>query len=255
MYAFQPHGLIAIDTTWFVGNTTQNVNDGGGALAAHLVRDGQALHLDRVRMSDNQANSRGAAIYLIKQGMAGLSRVRATNLLVDGNRVTSAGDVQSVINIAEGYDFHVAMAHVTAAGNPAPTFLRVEAPYDGYSFTAALTNTLIASAVNAFVGRQRAGEGALLIRHTNTLTDGVATLHHAEDGSPAFEAINPLSGDSGLDANYRLGPASAAIDAGTDAGVAVDIDGDRRPMRSLPDVGADEAGYWVLLPLVLRSHP
>ena len=255
MYAFQARGPIVVETTRFLDNATDNLNDGGGALAAHLTCDGEALRLDRVRMSGNQAKSEGAAVYLIKQNAMTRSRLCAMNLLLDGNHVALGGDTGPVINVAAGYNFDVTMAHVTAAGNPAPTFLRVEAPYDGYSFTAALTNTLIASAVNAFVGRQRAGEGALLIRHTNTLTDGVATLHHAEDGAPAFEAINPLSGDSGLDANCRLGPASAAIDAGTDAGVAVDIDGDRRPMRSLPDVGADEAGYWVLLPLVLRSHP
>jgi hypothetical protein len=51
---------------------------------------------------------------------------------------------------------------------------------------------------------------------------------------------------------YHIGPGSAAIDRGMDAGVMTDIDGDPRPIGSLPDIGADEARRWVYLPLLLR---
>jgi hypothetical protein len=40
--------------------------------------------------------------------------------------------------------------------------------------------------------------------------------------------------------NYHLTGASAAIDAGVDAGVAVDYDGDYRPWAGGFDIGADE---------------
>jgi hypothetical protein len=56
--------------------------------------------------------------------------------------------------------------------------------------------------------------------------------------------------------DYHLRPASAAIDAGVDAGVGVDIDGDTRPTLSGFDIGADEfvvlGLYRVVLPVVLR---
>jgi len=64
-------------------------------------------------------------------------------------------------------------------------------------------------------------------------------------GDPAFVA--PDAGD------YHIGPASAAIDAGVDAGVATDIDGDTRPIGSGYDIGADELPLYVYLPLVMKG--
>ena len=51
---------------------------------------------------------------------------------------------------------------------------------------------------------------------------------------PAF--VDPDNGD------YRIGAGSAAIDAGVDAGVTTDIDGETRPFGAGYDIGADE---WV----------
>ncbi len=51
-------------------------------------------------------------------------------------------------------------------------------------------------------------------------------------GDPAF--VDPAAGD------YHLGLGSAAIDAGVDAGVTTDIDGDPRPLGGGYDIGADE---------------
>jgi hypothetical protein len=132
------------------------------------------------------------------------------------------------------------LAHVTAADNLAPTFLRAAGPYPGRALTVTLANTLIVSATNAFVGYQWAGD--LSIRHTNTLTHNVATLHYTEGGTPTFQAINPLTGDPKLDATYHLQAGSAAIDAGVDAGVTLDIDGQVRPWGAGYDIGADEYG-------------
>jgi hypothetical protein len=67
-------------------------------------------------------------------------------------------------------------------------------------------------------------------------------------GDPAF--VSPGDGD------YHITPDSDAVDAGVDAGVTTDIDGDTRPapVGTLPDLGADEVDQrWVYLPLVLRS--
>ncbi len=55
---------------------------------------------------------------------------------------------------------------------------------------------------------------------------------------PGF--VDPANGD------YHLLPTSAAIDAGVDAGVTVDMDGDPRPYGAGYDIGADE--YFVPVP-------
>ncbi len=62
-------------------------------------------------------------------------------------------------------------------------------------------------------------------------------------GDPAF--ADPAGGD------YHIGPGSAAVDAGVDAGVTTDVDGDPRPVGAAPDLGADEFQYKTYLPLVL----
>jgi hypothetical protein len=63
-------------------------------------------------------------------------------------------------------------------------------------------------------------------------------------GDPAF--LDPDAGD------YHIGPGSAAIDMGVDAGVTTDIDGDTRD--AMPDLGADErAGIGIYLPIILKD--
>jgi len=70
-------------------------------------------------------------------------------------------------------------------------------------------------------------------------------------GDPGF--VDPDAGD------YHLGPNSAALDVGVNAGVMTDIDNQPRPYQA-PDLGADE--YWppgalkyVYLPFVARTPP
>lgn len=67
-------------------------------------------------------------------------------------------------------------------------------------------------------------------------------------GNPRF--LNPAGG------NYHLGPGSAAVDAGVDAGVTTDMDGDPRPIGAGFDIGADEYRpcAYTYLPLILRRR-
>ena len=164
-----------------------------------------------------------------------------------GNRTISAGVTDSVLTVDGWYALDLTLAHVTAADNLAPTFLRAAGPYPGRAITVTLANTLIVSATNAFAADQWAGD--VSIHHTNTLTHNVATLHYTEGGAPSFQAINPLTGDPQLDATYHLQAGSAAIDAGVDAGVTLDIDGQVRPWGAGYDIGADEYGSVLPTPM------
>jgi hypothetical protein len=81
------------------------------------------------------------------------------------------------------------------------------------------------------------GRGTLVFDHTlwhaNT-TDAVDTVVRTEDryGDPAF--VDAGGGD------YHIGAGSAARDAGANASLPIDIDGQARDGQ--PDIGADE--YW-----------
>ena len=66
---------------------------------------------------------------------------------------------------------------------------------------------------------------------------------------------NDVYGDPDLAWNrfFRLGPNSAAIDAGVNAGVAADIDGQFRPAGSGYDIGADEFYPGLCLPVIHKE--
>jgi hypothetical protein len=73
------------------------------------------------------------------------------------------------------------------------------------------------------------------------------------------EGTNPVLGDpvfvDSEGGDFHLSIGSAARNAGIDAGVLTDVDGDARPTGLAPDIGADEASWaQVCLPVVLR-HP
>ncbi len=231
------YSAVVIEDTTFISNTLSSDDAEGGGLRAYLSLEGEALRMERVRMQGNQAESQGAAIYLEKIG-GGLTTARLTNLLLTGNRTASTAATDSVLAVGRGYDMGFTLAHVTAADNEAPTFLRAVGPYVDNTLAITLTNTLIVSTTNAFSAEQWAGD--VTVHHTNTLTHDVATLHNTEGGTPTFTVVNPLTGDPKLDATYHLQVSSAAIDAGVDAGVTTDIDGEARPWGAGYDIGADE---------------
>jgi len=74
--------------------------------------------------------------------------------------------------------------------------------------------------------------------------------------NPGIQGTNPVSGDPAFvdpaAGDYHVGQGSAAIGAGVDAGIDVDMDGDPRPLGGF-DIGADEARMLVFVPLVLRG--
>jgi hypothetical protein len=110
-----------------------------------------------------------------------------------------------------------------------------------------MTNTIVFSHTEGIV----AGE-----QSTVTLQ---ATLWHANEtdygGAGTISTINDQSGDPAFASDgYHLTGSSAAIDAGVNAGVSADIDGDPRPLSGGYDIGSDESLQRVYLPLVVRNR-
>jgi hypothetical protein len=247
---FQPHERVLIQDTAFTSNMTSYGK--GGALRAYLTSNGTALRLDRVTLVGNQGRDQGAAIDLSKQG-SGVTTVDLTNVLLADNSLSPPGAYGAIVNAegGSGGDLALHMKHLTWANHPTLTALRLSTVY-GKPITATLTNSLVATATNAFAGDE--GGGEVTVEHTKTLSYAVPTLHATENGTPTFDATDSLTGDPKLDADYHLQAGSAAINAGVDAGVTIDIDGD--PRTGLPDIGADEYRITqVYLPLVTRNHP
>ncbi|MBU0492802.1 MAG: hypothetical protein KKB13_13215, partial [Chloroflexi bacterium] len=126
-----------------------------------------------------------------------------------------------------------------------------------YYSTVALTNTILvnhAVGISVTDGNSVVLNGVLWYDTAITISqaaNATVMVQHQRWGAPAFVAS--ASGD------YHLGPGSAAINAGVDAGVTTDLDGDARPGWCFPDLGADEfvTGWgcrYFYLPLTFRDH-
>ena len=251
IFVFQPAGKLTIERTTLGENVAGQT---GGATTAYLTWQGESLSLRRVIMTENQAASGGAALYLYKQG-SGVTTVDLANVVLADNRLTSPLSLGAVVE-ARGArpdtSLALTMRHLTWAGQPALPALGLAAA-SGRAVSAVLTNTLIVSASHAFVGLQIAGD--VRVEHSHTLAHSAGPLHTAVQGAPVFLAVSPVSGDPRLDVKYRLQRGSAAIDAGIACGADVDIDGHPRPVGRGYDIGADEwRASGQQLPLLLKGR-
>ena len=192
----------------------------------------------------NAAPYHGGGIYINDS-----SNVTMTNNLLVGNRLTAASGGAAAIYLKSS-DSH--LLHTTIARNTGGQGWGI---YVGGS-TLWMTNTILVShtvGISVTAGSTATLEGTLWgsgswANGTDWGGEGsiiTGTVNLWSD--PAF--VDPDGGD------YHLGSASAAIDAGVEAGVTEDIDGDTRPVGAAPDTGADEFGTRLYLPLVLKNHP
>ncbi len=216
---------LALTGTQFVNNSA---NAGGGIfVSGNMELSGGLFH-------GNDATSRGGGIYLVA-----MTARRISNTLFSRNTASILGAAIYVINAGP-----LVLVHSTIVASSAQT----GAPQAIYVNSGAIyvTNTLIASHT---LGIHVAG-GA--VSSLNTLFAGVTTSFSGTvtsvggiTGAAGF--VNPAADD------YHLASGSSAIDAGVDAGVAVDFEGDPRPIGAGFDIGYDEYIPQLLwLPLLRR---
>ncbi len=138
-----------------------------------------------------------------------------------------------------GWPLSATLLHNTLVGAGSGTGIYV----NGY-VTLALTNTIVASHT----------WGITVTFPASATVSADHTLFWA-NSSTAITGTNPVFGNPRLFPDgYHLGAGSAAMDAGADAGVATDIDGDRRPIGAGYDIGADERRHTRFLPIVMRRR-
>jgi hypothetical protein len=208
------------DATLISNRVASNTAGSGGGL--FLVSSAAALSANGVM--SNTASS-GGGLYL-----DGDSDATLTNTVVADNRASATG---SGLYIAASTP---RLLHTTIArnigGDGSGVYVGLRS---GNYSTVWLTNTILVSQTTGITVTEgsTAAMNSTLWYSNGTNWGGAGTLTHTGDytGSPAF--VDAGGGD------YHIGPGSAAIDRGVDAGVATDKDG--RPRDAHPDLGAYEA--------------
>ena len=234
---------VTIERTDFISNTATH-DDAGGAYLRPASQNGNLI-MDRVRLIGNQAAGNGDALSINSTTTKTNVELRLTNLILAQNTNppgTTAADEDAAILVSTRFKtVDLSLAHVTAADNPLTNFLYVQANNDAGEFTSVqMTNTLVSGVDYAFAAEE-INDGTVTIKHTNTLFHeiGISETHTLE-GSPSYSKLGAVYGDPLLNSSFHLARGSAAVDAGIDAGVPYDIDGEARPYGDYPDIGADE---------------
>jgi len=205
------------------GNTVSyNTADYGGGL--YLNYSDATLNDNTV--SSNDAGDTGGGLYL------DLSNATLINNVVVQNRAAFVG---AGVYIEESSPD---LRHTTVASNSGGDGSGVyitgwSVPYS----TASLTNTILVShtvGIAVTTASTATLEGTLWYGNEQDTAGGGAIVTGTVNvhGDPAF--VDAQAGD------YHIRHVSAAIDAGVDAGVTEDIDGDARPQGAGYDIGADE---------------
>ena len=195
------------------------------------------LYFARNAITENQCR-RTSGLYL-----RGVSPFTVTNNIIAGNRSSFVKSSAVLAGNSDGGFLHnTVVDNENIYGYPSSGF-----QIDGGA-TVALTNTIVVSnalGITVTQGSTASLEHTFFYAHSEGDTGGLGAITNT----------HPITGqDPLLTADYHLWADSPAIDAGVNAGVTLDIDGDGRPNGAGYDVGADEfyRSWNSFLPLVWR---
>jgi len=172
------------------------------------------------------------------------------NDVIADNRAGGSGSGICIRHGSSAYIRHATIARNVGGDASGVYVTSLDAPS-----SVALTNTILSGhrvGISVLSGDRASLQGVLWHNTGQEIHGEGAILTSTVDvyGDPGF--VNPDAGD------YRIGPASAALDQGVAAGDTMDLDREPRPY-GVPDMGADE--YWppgvpsrAYLPLMQRNH-
>ena len=214
----------------------------GGAISAHRTD----LSVDRSYFTENSSDGEGSAIHITGAGSPSEPTSEVVNCFILDNETTLVKPLAPTGPAPSGSSLYVAGTSAKVTHNTIARSVQASyGVYAGAGSTVTLTNNIIS---NFATGIGRAPGGAAAASYT--LYDSNALNH--EGGVVSTDVVLGVPHFVG-GGNYHLTGASDAINAGVDAGVTVDVDGDPRPMVGGYDVGADEYGWPMFLPLGARD--
>ena len=250
-------GVLAFGTTQvadsqFLSNTAGNL--GGGAIYC----GGPSLTISGTRFLSNTAEGLGGAVFVSSTLTISTSQFLANLAGSGGGGIFQmAGDGRIVNSL---FADNLSLSNAGTALNLSPTgteqilFTTIGASslINGDAVRVNSGNVTFEDNIvaNHSIGLNRLGGSVFEdynLFYSNTLNKFGAMSGGTHDvfGNPLF--VNPALN------NYHLRPGSTAIDAGADAGVYTDIDGQTRPQNAGFDIGFDELQiYHIDLPIVLR---
>jgi hypothetical protein len=212
---------------------------GGGA---RFEQSNLSLRDNVIRFNHSDASGGGLYLAMLSSG------TMSNTVLADNDAALAGGGM-----VASGA--YVRMRHTTVARNSSGdgSGIYVTAGWTGGLVgTVIMSNTIMFShtvGLTVTAGPSSSDSRAVL---DGTLWDGGGVLAGGDGDLVVVNA--PHIGDPAFAADgYHLGPESAAIDVGADAGVSADIDGQGRPAGPGYDLGADEFWYSAYLPLVIAG--
>ena len=222
-HAWEGGGLYLSSSNARLSSNTIAVNTSSAGGGLFLVCSTPTLNGDSV---SGNISYLGGGLYLWD------SSPTLVNIVVADNQATGGGSGLYVY-----HSVGPRLLHTTIARNSGGDGSAVYVTDDGWgNYSAiALTNTIIVShtmGITVTTGNTATLESTLW--HGNTTNwGGAGTINYTNNhnGDPAFAADG-----------HHLTSGSAAIDAGVDAGVILDIDGQVRPWGDGFDIGADEYG-------------
>ena len=239
---------------------TVRANEAGGLGGAHLHRSSATLIGNAFEDNVSQQDAGGLGLYdcqamLNGNVIAGNTGTRygggilwagggdeswmVNNVIID-NRTSGYGSGLYI----EGYPLH--LLHNTVAWNSdtgdqaddVGVYVTAFEPWtgDNKDSDVVMTNTLL---VGHGIGISVTGSNAVAL--DGVLWDGSTPITVSHSPAAIVSLQSQYTGDPDLSPDhYHLGSSSAAIDAGVDGGLILDIDGDGRPIGAGPDLGADE---------------
>jgi parallel beta-helix repeat protein len=244
---------VTLSGNAIISNTASTATQGyGGGLSLRKS--------DNVTLSGNAIVSNTATLSPTATGRGGGLRVEQSNcftltnnLVADNHANTEGSGVYfrgTSSNPVAGCLLHTTIADNGSTGLTAGRSSG-QGVYVGNNTTLAFTNTIISG--HHRVGINASGVSTATLEATLWYNNGSDT---GGGGTIATGTVNVYDDPAFADPSvwdYHLTAGSAAIDAGVDAGVTTDIDGDTRPWSEGYDIGADEFRQrYIYLPLVLR---
>jgi uncharacterized repeat protein (TIGR01451 family) len=227
------------NTVWNNVASTKDMGYGGGLYVEGngAVLANNAVISNTATLSPTTAGE-GGGVWI---GYLYGASITMTNNLVAHNHATTAGSGLYFLGYGEGTA--VRSLHNTISDNDATGSDGGQGVFvGGANATLAFSNTIISGhagvGITVTAGSQAILEGTLW--YANGLdAGGAGTIVSSADvyGDPAF--ADPASWD------YHLTASSAAIDAGVDAGITTDFEGQGRPQGDGFDLGYDESPFTI----------